>query len=93
MHDLLRKIGNGIICLITLLSVVFAALYIKPQLAEREANKAQKEALEAEVDAIRRDIESVRRDRARFNTSSFFVEQLARANRLTAENEIVFIFE
>lgn len=93
MHEWLRKIGNGILCLITLVSVIFAVIFGREQYVKRETNREMKAALEAEVDTIRRDIETVRRDRARFNTSPHFVEQLARANRLSAENEIVFVFE
>ena len=48
MHEWLRKIGNGILCLITLVSVIFAVIFGREQYVKRETNRETKAALEAE---------------------------------------------
>lgn len=77
----------------TLVSVVVAVPRIAPCHAERDANMEKRESLQADVERLKQEIAGTKRKIDRFNSSRYFVEQLARANSRVAENEIVFIFE
>lgn len=93
MQELIRKTVIVLFAIATVVSFATAIPRIIPCTAEREANILKRENLQAEVEQLKQEIAGTKRKIDRFNSSRYFVEQLARANARVAENEIVFIFE
>lgn len=93
MQEIIRKTAVAFLVIMTLVSVVVAVPRISPGLTERSANMEKRAALQADVERLKSEIAGTKRKIDRFNSSRYFVEQLARANARVAENEIVFIFE
>lgn len=93
MQDFIHRTVIAFSIIAMLVSTAVAVPRIIPHHAERKANIQKREALQADVDRLKQEIAGTKRKIDRFNSSRYFVEQLARANARVAENEIVFIFE
>lgn len=93
MQEFIRKTVFVLFVIATFVSFAVAIPRIVPSTAEREANIQKRETLQADVERLKQEIAGTKRKIDRFNSSRYFVEQLARANARVAENEIVFIFE
>lgn len=93
MQDLLRKMLLIFISIGTLVSVALGAKALYPRYTAWQANRAERDILQVQVAEAREEITNVKRKMNRFQTSPYFVEQLARANHRVADNEIVYIFE
>ncbi len=93
MHDFLKKIGFALFAFLMLLSCAVAVFYTLPQLRIKQSNTERRDALQAELLEIQEEIAHYKRNLVRFNTSPYFVEQLARSNHRISDKEIVFVFE
>lgn len=93
MQEIIRKTAVAFLVIMTLVSFTVAVPRVVPAHAEHAVNTEKRDALQHEVERLKQEIAGTKRKIDRFNSSRYFVEQLARANSRVAENEIVFIFE
>lgn len=93
MQEIIRKTVLLFLTSLPLVSIVVAVPRITPVRAEHRSNTEKRDLLQADIERLKQEIAGTKRKIDRFNSSRYFVEQLARANSRVAENEIVFIFE